>query len=133
MQTIKHISFENLTFRTRQQARNEKKYRASIGQVATLVDNGIEAGKKRWVVVVEVTKTITKGFKRVAKKAVQVTIRPAFEVRKPSTGLSGYNVYYNGVFLFNRDKKYQAIQHAQKIGHSMNLHADELKQLRGLR
>ena len=54
MQTITHITFQNVSCKTRQQARLEKKYRASIGQAAKLIDNGIQAGLNRWIVVVEV-------------------------------------------------------------------------------
>lgn len=136
MQTITHTTFENHTFKTRQQARAAKAHYKSIGQVCRLVDNGLTAGAKRWQVVVEVTKTIVKGFKRSVKPKTikqQINESQGFSVRRSISGLSGYNVFYNGVFLFNRDKRYEAVEHAKRIGRSMHLNSEELKQLRYLK
>lgn len=134
MQTINevtHTTFENHIFKTRQQARTAKAHYKSIGQVCRLVDNGLTAGSKRWQVVVEVTKTIVKGFKRPAKQTQSKGLSNlGFTLERPKSGLKGFHVFYNGVFQFHRDTGYEAAHHLCQITRRMKLNQDELKQIR---
>lgn len=104
-------------FATRDQARRTVKNLRSSGKVVSLKDNGKDLPRgQRWEVVITASVSVSKDVKPSKVNKVQYSNK-GWDCRKSETGIGGFNVYYDGQFIFNSDYKYQASDKAKEYAH----------------
>lgn len=105
-------------FATRDQARRTVKNLRSSGKVVSLKDNGKDLPKgQRWEVVITASVNVSKVVKSSKVTKVKYSNK-GWDCRKSTTGIGGFNVYYDGQFIFNSDHKYQASAQAKQYAHT---------------
>ena len=112
----------SINFPTRQAARNTFNNFKSAGKIVNLIDCGTSSPiGQRWSVSVDVTttKVTKKATKRTTKKSTS-NVNVGFDIRKVSTGVVGFDLYYNGEYLLRRGSKIEAYEAgvvmANKVG-----------------
>lgn len=111
-----------IDFPTRQAARNTLNNFKASGKIANIIDCGVDSPKgERWTVSVEAT--VTKVAKKVTNRSTKKStshVNVGFDIRKVSTGVTGFDLYYNGEYLLRRATKielYEAgVIMANKVG-----------------
>ncbi len=115
MKTVNNIQFP--FFATRDQARRTVKNLRSSGKVVSLKDNGKDLPRgQRWEVVITASVSVSKDVKPSKLNKVKYSNK-GWDCRKSTTGIGGFNVYYDDEFIFNSDYKYQASHEAKQYAH----------------
>ena len=125
MKTVNNIQFP--FFATRDQARRTVKNLRSSGKVVTLKDNGKDLPRgQRWEVVITAPVSVSKVVKpSKATKEVKYT-NTGWDIRKADTGIGGYKLYRDGVFICHRDTKIECYQQGVKIGNQNKIETKSL-------
>lgn len=111
-----------INFPTRQAARDTFKNFKAAGKIVNLIDCGTSSTiGKRWSVSVEVVTTeVTKKVNKRTTKKSTTNINVGFDIRKVSTGVVGFDLYYDGEYLLRRGSKIEAYEAgvvmANKVG-----------------
>lgn len=103
-------------FATRDQARRTVKNLRSSGKVVSLKDNGKDLPRgQRWEVVLQAPVSVSKVVKTSKVTKVQYSNK-GWDIRKSETGIGGYKLFRDGVFICHRDTKIACYQEGVKIG-----------------
>lgn len=111
----------SINFLTRQAARNTNLNFKSSGKVSTLVDNGISSPVgERWTVLVEMNTPLTsKKTKKIVKSRSNINV--GFDIRKVTTGVQGFDLFYQGEYILRRDTKLEVYEAGVIAANKMNV------------
>ena len=113
---------------TRQIARNTVKNLVAKGMLAKVVDLGTNASVgNRWVVRVLETATPTSKVAKVSRKKTVAWVNKGFDIRKVATGVKGFDLFYDSVFLNRRDTRLDCYELALELAHKEKLDITNLK------
>lgn len=124
MKTVNNIQFP--FFATRDQARRTVKNLQSSGKVVSLKDNGKDLPRgQRWEVVITAPVSVSQDVKPSKVTKVKYSNK-GWDIRKADTGIGGYKLYRDGVFICHRDTKIECYQQGVKIGHQNKIETKSL-------
>ena len=113
-------------FATRDQARRTVKNLRSSGKVVSLKDNGKDLPRgQRWEVVITASVSVYKAVKPSKANKTKYSNK-GWDIRKADTGIGGYKLYHDGVFLCHRDTKIECYQQGVKIGNQNKIETKSL-------